>query len=76
MKLGDLCQGESPSEILAQEAAAAVLLEAQEGDKANEVSYATVIHARAKRGETELAEQWLSRMLEAGVEPNIVARAA
>ncbi len=36
-----------------------------------QVSYATVIHARAKRGETELAEHWLSKMLEAGVEPNI-----
>ena len=35
------------------------------------MSYATVIHARAKRGETELAEHWLWKMLEAGVEPNI-----
>ena len=32
-----------------------------------------MIHARAKRGETERAEHWLAKMLEAGVEPNIVA---
>lgn len=33
--------------------------------EANEISYATVIHARARAGDTAKAEWWLRRMLEA-----------
>ena len=49
-----LCQGESPSEILAQQAAAAVLLEAQEGDKA--LSEEAKIEALRRAAELEQAK--------------------
>jgi len=37
------------------------------------ISYNALIHAAAKAGETKRSEEWLSTMLESGVEPSVVS---
>lgn len=45
----------------------------KDGVSPNEVSFSTVIHGRAKRGQTKWAEEWLLKMLALGVEPSITS---